>query len=280
LTLVKQPKEVALGQASGPKVDSNSGAAAAYTPPRDFAVATAVITDKPIKSPRRLRTLRVTIAGVPDKHLLLSDARQQESILPLADPSAGYSVEVSIHAAPFAAAQSARLPIRVPSLTPYLGAAPYIDSEDPGIRATASRLRGSDTNLYTIACHIRDWVHAHMTPDASIGVPRSASDIYQRRRGVCRDYATLYTALSRAAGVPTRLCSGIVYAEGKFFYHAWAESWVGQWVAFDPTLYDPQEPVPYVDATHIKFAQGDVTGMFDVVAVIGRIHIKVQQAEI
>ncbi|HZT43125.1 MAG TPA: transglutaminase-like domain-containing protein [Chthonomonadaceae bacterium] len=280
LTLVKQPKEAALGPAPDPNAGPKSGGTAAYTPPRDFAVATAVVTDKPIRNPRRLRSLQVTIAGVPDKHLLLSDARQQEAILPSTDPAAGYSVEVSIHAAPFAAAQSTRLPFHAAALAPYLRPAPYIDSEDPGVRATATRLRGGDTNLYTIACHIRNWVHAHMTPDASIGVPRSASDIYQNRRGVCRDYATLYTAIARAAGVPTRLCSGIVYAEGKFFYHAWAESWVGQWVAFDPTLYDPEAPVPYVDATHIKFAQGDVTGMFDVVAVIGRIHIKVQQAAI
>ena len=280
MSLVKQPKEVALGQAADPNAGSEAGGGTTYTPPRDFAVATAVVTDKPIRDPRRLRSLQVTIAGVPDKRLLLSDARQQEDILPSTDPTAGYSVKVNIHAAPFAAAQSARLPVHDSALAPYLRPAPYIDSEDPGIQATAARLRGKDTNLYTIACHIRDWVHAHMTPDASIGVPRSAADIYQKRRGVCRDYATLYTAIARAAGVPTRLCSGIVYAEGKFFDPAWAESWVGQWVAFDPTLYDPEEPVPYVDATHIKFAQGDVTGMFDVVGVIGRIHIKVQQAAI
>lgn len=115
-----------------------------------------------------------------------------------------------------------------------------------------------------------------MTPDASIGVPRTSTDIFARRRGVCRDYATLYTALARAAGVPTRLCSGIVYAEGKFFYHAWAESWVGQWIAFDPTLYDPGHGVDFVDATHIKFAQGDVTSMFAVVSIVGRLQIAVE----
>ena len=116
-----------------------------------------------------------------------------------------------------------------------------------------------------------------MTPDASIGVPRSASDIYEKRRGVCRDYATLYGAIARAAGVPTRLCTGIVYANGRFFYHAWAESYVGEWVTFDPTLYDPAHPVSYVDATHIKFAQGDVMQMFEVVAIVGRLHLTVQK---
>ena len=95
---------------------------------------------------------------------------------------------------------------------------------------------------------------------------------------MCRDYATLYTALARAAGVPTRLCAGIVYADGKFFYHAWAESFVGQWVAFDPTLYDPKQ-ASFVDATHIKFAQGDVTQMFEVVSIVGRLKIHIVETD-
>ncbi len=119
-----------------------------------------------------------------------------------------------------------------------------------------------------------------MTPDPSIGVIRSATDVYGRRRGVCRDYATLYTAIARAAGLPTRLCAGIVYSQGRFYYHAWAESYVGKWVAFDPTLYQPSIGAEYVDATHIKFAQGDVTGMLNVVSIVGRLKIKVlEQAQ-
>ncbi len=80
--------------------------------------------------------------------------------------------------------------------------------------------------------------------------------------------------------MPTRLCSGIVYGDfqGKagFYYHAWAESWVGKWVAVDPTLFDPSHPVNYVDATHIKFAQGDVTQMFEMVSIVGRLKITVK----
>src|SRR5262249_166402 len=161
---------------------------------------------------------------------------------------------------PFDARQAAPLPVKNPQLAPYLQKAAYLDTDDAPIRETAAKLRGSASNAYRVASAIRDWVNQQMTPDASIGVPRPAAALEARRPGVCRDYATLYTAIARAAGVPTRLCGGIVYAEGRFFYHAWAESWVGQWVAFDPTLYDPKG-VDFVDATHIKFAQGDLTSI-------------------
>lgn len=273
MRMVKESKEVALGEKAG----LDSPEKATYTPPADFAVATAIAPDKPITNPRQLRRLQVTISGIPDKDRILSDARQQVDEVSGSDEK-GYTVRMTIQANSFAAANAATLPLSDPALIPYTQKAPYLDTTDAAIRTTATTLRGNETNLYRIATAIRDWVHQHMTPDASIGVPRSATDIYARRRGVCRDYATLYTALARAAGVPTRLCSGIVYAEGRFYYHAWAESYVGEWVTFDPTLYDPKDKTDYVDATHIKFAQGDATDMFNVVSVIGKLHITVQDA--
>ncbi len=250
-----------------------------YTPPSDFAVATAISTAKPITDPRTAKTLKVLIDGIPTEKLILSDARQQETRR-TQHPAPPYEIEALVTAESVDEATIPSLPIQDPTLAPYLKAAPYLPVDDANLRKTALQVRGTETNPYHIALSLRDWVSNAMTPDASIGVPRSATDIFQRRRGVCRDYATLYTALARAAGVPTRLCSGIVYGDfqGKsgFFYHAWAESWVGKWVAVDPTLFDPSHPVNYVDATHIKFAQGDVTQMFQMVSIVGRLKITVE----
>ena len=256
---------------------SNGARTKRYTPPADFAVATAMISNKTLPDPRRLHSLRVSIDGIPNKGLILSDARQTVTNIRNSSRERALQANYDIEAHPFNAEKSAQFPVSDPALAPYLGGDAYLETENPEIKATALKLRGSETSLYTVATKIRDWVSKSMTPDASIGVPRSASDIYEKKRGVCRDYATLYGAIARAAGIPTRLCTGIVYANGRFFYHAWAESYVGEWVTFDPTLYDPAHPVSYVDATHIKFAQGDVMQMFEVVAIVGRLHLTVQK---
>jgi len=49
------------------------------------------------------------------------------------------------------------------------------------------------------------------------GLLRTAKEIMANRDGVCREYATLFAALARAAGVPTRLCGGILYSQNAFF---------------------------------------------------------------
>ncbi|HEV2474729.1 MAG TPA: transglutaminase-like domain-containing protein [Chthonomonadales bacterium] len=271
-TMIAEPEKSATSSAPS---TASPGSGASYTPPQDFAVATAIVANRQIAAPRAARSMNAVITGVPDRRFILSDSRQEEKVLAGPRGDRGYTVEVSVKDQPFPEVDSARLPINDPSLTPFLHSAPYLHTEDSDIRGIAARLRGSQTNLYRIAVSIRDWVHRHMTPDAGIGVPRSATDIVHRRRGVCRDYAILYTAIARAAGVPTRLCSGIVYARGRFYYHAWAESYVGRWVAIDPTLYDPDQPVEYVDATHIKFAEGDALSMFKVVSIVGRLNVKI-----
>jgi transglutaminase-like putative cysteine protease len=132
-----------------------------------------------------------------------------------------------------------------------------------------------------------------MRPETDIGVIRAASEVLTHPVGVCRDYAILFTALARAAGVPARVCGGIVYFRDGFYYHAWSEVGVQAfrrsgvqessperpnartperltWVAFDATL-----PTDFVDATHLKFAQGDPTAMFQAVRVVGQLKAEV-----
>ena len=258
----------------GAKSESTPG----YTPSRDMAVATSVTTEKAIDDPRRLKELSAVLSGIPDKRLVLSDERQQERIISGDTPPLKVDVHVSAEA--ITASQALTLPITQPDMAKYLSRAAYLNTDSPALKQVALSVRGSETNSYKVALALRDWVHQNMTPDASIAVPRSAADVFARKRGVCRDYATLYAALARIAGIPTRLCAGVVYAElsGKpaFYYHAWAECFVGKWVAIDPTLYDRTLGIDYTDATHIKFAQGEVTEMYDAVSVIGKLQIELK----
>jgi transglutaminase-like putative cysteine protease len=146
--------------------------------------------------------------------------------------------------------------------------------EDARIRDRAREIVGEETDPNRKAEKIRAWVHATMKPDTSIGVPRSAVDVLTTPKGVCRDYAVLFAALARAAGLPTRVCGGIIYHKDSFYYHAWNECLIdperGTWRAFDAVL-----PTDFVDATHIKFSQGDATEMFQAVRVVGHLQVDI-----
>lgn len=269
MTMYNEPKAIALDMSTkAPKFEIVGAIAAVtstYSPPSDFALATAVKTDKPINNPREATHLKLQVSGVEDRELAISDGRQ---VLKANGEVGGWLVDIA--AKHFDAMSAAALPITNPALQKEMMRAPLLEADDPQIVQTARTLRGAETNSFKVACKIRQWVHAQMKPDYTIGVPRSTAEIFKKRRGVCRDYATLFTGIARAAGIPTRVCGGIVYAEGRFFYHAWAECYVGEWLPFDPTT-----PVDFVDATHIKFAQGDVTDMYRVSGIVGKLKISV-----
>jgi hypothetical protein len=242
----------------------------AYEPPQDFAIATAVRTEIKLPDPKAVRRLRVRISGLPDAGLILSDARQQVS--ERSEEADGVSAVYLIQAreVPGQAAGAAD-----PGASGEgLGEAPYLGVGTEEIRKQAAALRGEETDRAIIARRVRAWVRGHMQKLNNVGTPRSAVEIMESRDGVCRDYATLFAAVARAAGVPTRVCGGIVYFNDAFFYHAWVECRLTDdaegWQPFDPTLDED-----FVSATHIKFAQGDPTDMFASARAIGRIKVEI-----
>ncbi len=162
-------------------------------------------------------------------------------------------------------------------LAPYLANSVYLGLDNDAIRSQAQEIVGGKIILYDIAVQLQKWVHDSMMPTATMGLPRSATDILGDKRGVCRDYALLYTALARSAGLPTRLCAGLVGFRGRFYYHAWAESYVGGkigWMPFDPTLL--RQPV---DASHIPLVKGDPASLYDLVGKIGNLKVNIIRCE-
>jgi hypothetical protein len=162
------------------------------------------------------------------------------------------------------------------ALRAFVSDAPYLAVSSAVIRSRAKEIAGTETSLYEIARRIHDWVHNTMVPNGTMGLPRSAADVYNNPQGVCRDYAVLYTALARAAGVPTRVCAGIVSYKGRFYYHAWAESYIGETAGWMPV--DATEDGMFVDATHIPLAKGDPTTMYGLTRVVGTMKVQVIQA--
>lgn len=62
----------------------------------------------------------------------------------------------------------------------------------------------------------------------------TAEQALEQGRGVCQDYAHIFLALLRLAGIPARYVVGMMEGEGQS--HAWVEAHCkGYWYGFDPT---------------------------------------------
>jgi transglutaminase-like putative cysteine protease len=174
------------------------------------------------------------------------------------------TTELGAHAMPY------RLPNRDTALARWLAPEPLIQSHDPRIAAQARQIIGRETSPARAAELLAHWVHASMhrvsQPD---GVP-SAARVLENRRGDCNEATTLYVALARSAGLPARAVAGLLYVNGRFYYHAWAEVDLSDWVAIDP-LFD-QFPA---DAAHLRLTIGGLARQVELVPLIGRLKLEV-----
>ena len=91
---------------------------------------------------------------------------------------------------------------------------------------------------------ICDWVHNNIEYRFVSGRPDlSASEVIERRYGVCRDFAHAAIALCRAFNLPARYVTGhlpdIGYIDPgtPMDFHAYCEVYLGQeWLTFDRAL--------------------------------------------
>ena len=87
---------------------------------------------------------------------------------------------------------------------------------------------------------INAWLHKNMAfRVGSTTVATTAGDAFEARSGVCQDFAHVFIAAARAAGVPCRYVSGYYLLSDQTEQdagHAWAEAHLPAlgWIAFDP----------------------------------------------
>ena len=100
---------------------------------------------------------------------------------------------------------------------------------------------------------LTEFVRSHMGTEFDMLGYGTALEALRSRRGDCTEFAVLLAAMGRAAGVPTRIAIGRVYArhfEGYrhvFVPHAWVQAWTGSgWESFDAAIGS-------FDSTHLAF---------------------------
>ncbi len=83
----------------------------------------------------------------------------------------------------------------------------------------------------------------------STGVSTTASEAFLAGCGVCQDFAHIYLAMARKAGLAARYCNGLTEGEGAS--HAWCEVLLDNcWVGIDPTRGQ------WTDESYIRFNIG------------------------
>ena len=150
---------------------------------------------------------------------------------------------------------------------------PLLQAHNPEIIRLASKIIGDERNPKLLAQKLEQWVFDSLTKAVTIGVPNALSVLHSRK-GDCNEHAQLYVALVRALGIPARVATGLLYVNGKFYYNAWAEVWLGEWVAVDPTF--GQFPA---DAAHLRFVVGGLSRQAELLQLMGNLKIKVLEAK-
>jgi transglutaminase-like putative cysteine protease len=166
-----------------------------------------------------------------------------------------------------------RLPYAFMDLRAALEPEPLIQSDDERIvrraREITSRRSQWAQDPKAVARQLTTSVYHMLDKRITFSVP-NAVQVLETLQGDCNEHTVLYVAMARALGLPARTAVGLVYVNGAFFYHAWPEVWLGEWVAVDPTF--GQYPA---DASHIRFVIGGLAQQVEIVRLIGNLDIEV-----
>lgn len=220
----------------------------------------AVGVDGEIDNPREATYLKVELSGIePTGFNLDDDFQKVVSAIPLV-------LEIN----PEGWLEQKRQSPDLSLLNKLSSPEAFIQSDDPRIIRQARLIIDGleDDSLKIVA--LTDWVYANIEKDLAVSLP-SAIDVLRVRRGDCNEHTFLFTAMARAVAVPAKICLGIVYNDGLFFYHAWSAVYIGgRWLPIDPTFGQH-----IADATHIKLLEGGVESQAGLMRAVGNLHVRI-----
>lgn len=229
---------------------------------RDFIVDYSLVRiDRPISRPSAVTKMVLELSDFP------ADSRTLSSQVQNADRKEDGRIILTIDNTLLSAKEtivSDKEPVK------YLKPSDRIPSDDPVLLAKKAEIIGNEKDPEKIIEKLTFWVAAQVKD--SVSGNTSPLDTLRKGEGDCLDHARLYASLARAAGIPTKIVSGLVYFQDRgFLYHCWAESYARKWLPVDPTSGE----VP-ANATHVKLVEGG--GDEDLLALskfVGKIKAKV-----
>lgn len=212
-----------------------------------------------IERPQELAVMKLEVSDFhPDVPLLEGSGQQARRITP-------ETVLFTVQRQGLASAAA-----EAPPGPEFLAASDSILTGNPEITSLAKTILQEEREPVAAVRKLVGWVAENIKD--SVPDSHSPLETLAVRSGNCQSHARLYASLARTAGIPTRFVSGLVYVPDQgFLYHSWAESYVGRWVAVDPTFGE----VP-ANATHVKLVEGESPQeMAPIICFIGKIRARV-----
>jgi len=226
---------------------------------QDLTLAASVPANIRIENPEGLDRLRLKISGIQSSEVFLDGGRQtfRQNILTIVRESlTGLSSDPAEKSGTSALAEFLK-----PSL--------FIQSDDPKIRKLAASIVSAGDTALIKAKKLADWVYHNIEKRPVLSLPDALSTL-ENRVGDCNEHAMLLSALARAAGIPVKVESGLVYLNGRFYYHAWNALYLGEWITVDALF--GQMPA---DVTHIRFSSGAQSLQLDIMGIIGKVKLEI-----
>jgi len=131
------------------------------------------------------------------------------------------------------------------TLSPYLGQEGVTTLVEQTARQIASQVKWNTSSFLS---ELNEFIFKQFAYEIrEEGAPNSAEFTLVNRKGSCRDYAVLFSAMCRALGLATRFVSGyyvgvapIDVPNQTHHLHAWVEVYLpgGGWRGYDPTQHE------------------------------------------
>lgn len=224
---------------------------------QDLAEIASIRSNVILDNPLKLERIKVEISGINTKDAHLKGGRQvlKDKVLTIQKEDI-----VKLH----------NSEINTNTISDrFVRPEPFIESDHPKIMNLVKKIVTDNDTPFEKANKLMIWVNKNIEKRPVLSLPDALSTLINKV-GDCNEHAVLLAALARAAAIPARIEAGLVYLNGRFYYHAWNLLYIGKWVTVDATF--GQIPA---DVTHIRFSSGRMQQQLDIMNIIGRVKLKI-----
>lgn len=239
-----------LGGTIGPitfRLEEESSARKLDTAGVDLVTDSSVPTNVAMGDPKKLKQVLLKISGI---NYTLPDSHRQMQI---ADGKKGGWTTIMINR-DFKSHD--KEPLSKSDRDKFLKATPAIQSDSKEIKDFAAKALGQPLESagsmsgFKRAELLQKAVYNLISKDVNRN-STTALEVLERKAGDCTEHTLLFNAVARAAGLPSREVTGLMYTqspEPQYYWHAWNEIHDGErWISVDPTWDET-----LVDAGHLK----------------------------